>query len=74
MNKGLGLLVIFTDKNGLSRPAIISALNQDGSVDLVHFVSADNGYRNDQASVQFSVQSAPNTWSNVPIVQSNPVS
>lgn len=65
MNKTLGLGVIYTDQNSLSRPATISALNDDGSVNLAVFVPENEGFRNDQTSVQYSAISSPNTWSNL---------
>lgn len=65
MDRRLGLGVLYTDANSLTRPATIAALNDDGSVDLAVFVSESEGWRNDQKSVVYSLTISPSTWSNI---------
>lgn len=65
MNKQLGINVLYTDINGLVRPATIAELNDDGSVNLAVFVPENEGWRNDQTNVAYSEVPASNTWSNL---------
>lgn len=65
MEKQIGLMVVYTDQDIVSWPASIMRLNDDGTVYLAVFIPENQGFRNDQTSVQYSDAQAPNTWSNL---------
>lgn len=64
MEKYQSLDVLYNDVNGVDRTSTIDKVNDDGTVNLLVFVSMANGFRADQDNVVYSATPTPNTWRN----------
>lgn len=66
MDLRLGIQVVYTDGNGVARPATIAAIKDEaGIVDLFVFVPEGEGFRADTTNIAYSDAGEQNTWGNL---------